>query len=592
MTLEEIVRSRLGEEANAALARIAAWSTSPAFSAWHPLMEAMVQPPYVDELVDAFSRVLPFGTGGRRGPVGVGTNRFNPFTLGTGVQGHCAYLRARFEGSIQVVITYDVRAFHDVAGRYPPGVPSTLDGMTSRTLAELAARIYAANGIRAWIQPRGDDTFFSTPELSFLIRELGAQGGLNVSASHNPPDDNGSKFYDQHGGQLVPPHDQELLDQVVGLESYRCVSWEEAVSHLDFLGEEHHRAYVEAVVAGAPAVEPFPVAVTSLHGAGRVHEVLEEAGFPTTIIAEQARPDGRFPTVPGQVANPERPEVFDFALEALEGEDVQLLFATDPDADRIGCMVRHEDSWVFLTGNQIAALVIDARLRRWKGPGQPLVLHTEVSSTLLSRVAASHGAEVRGDLLVGFKYIADVMNGVEEGRFAVGAEESHGLLVSDRMRDKDAAGGALWLAIAAADAAEDLLTLVDKLLTFDVDLGPVRNMQITERFEGVEGRARMATFLERLRASPPSHLAGREVLSFVDHRDPSGIHGPIRSSTDAAARNVLALCLEGGGRVIFRPSGTEPKLKVYLEVAGEPGQTGVEKELERLAEAVRALLAS
>ncbi|MCB9671184.1 MAG: phospho-sugar mutase [Alphaproteobacteria bacterium] len=591
MTLEEIVRERLGDDAPAVLARIAAWSTSPAFSSWHPLLEAMVSGPFLDELVDAFSRVLPFGTGGRRGAAGVGTNRFNPWTLGTSVQGHCAFLKKRFDGDISVVVTYDVRAFHDTNGRYPEGVPSPLDGMTSRTLAELAARIYAANGIKAWIQDRGDDTFLSTPELSFLIRELGAQGGLNVSASHNPPDDNGGKIYDEHGGQLVPPDDQELLDTVVGFETYEALSWDEARPSFGILTADHHKAYVDAVVAGAPEVDPISVAATSLHGAGRIHEILGAAGFPTAVIADQARPDGLFPTVPGKVANPEIPEVFQVGMEALEGLDTQLLFATDPDADRIGCMVRHEDEWVFLTGNQIAALVIDARLRRWSSELRPLVVHTEVSSRLLTRVAESYSAEVRNDLLVGFKYIAAVMNEAEPGRFAVGAEESHGLLTSERMRDKDAGGGALWLAIAASDAAEEGLTLVDRLVAFDVDFGPVRNTQVSKKFEGLKGRADMAELLERLRATPPRTFAGRKVTAFVDHQDPEGPRGPILSESDAAARNVLAMELEGGARVVFRPSGTEPKLKVYLEVAGSPGQSGVDDVLAGLVTAVKTQLA-
>lgn len=589
MTLDDVVRARLGDDAPDVLARIAAWSTSPAFSAWHPLLEAMVGEAHHEELLDAFSRVLPFGTGGRRGAVGVGTNRFNPWTLGTSVQGHVAFLKARFDGEIAVVITYDVRAFEDARGRYPKGVPSPLDGMTSRTLAELAARIYAAHGITVWIQDRGDDTFLSTPELSFLIRELGAQGGLNVSASHNPPDDNGGKIYDEHGGQLVPPFDQELLDTVVGIETYDALTWDQARPQLRILTDEHHQAYVDAVASTAPEGARLPVAATSLHGAGRVHDILAAAGFPTTPILEQARPDGAFSTVPGAVANPERPEVFALGLEVLQRSDAQLLFATDPDADRIGCMVRTEDGWSFLSGNQIAALVIDARLRRWSSDVQPLVVHTEVSSTLLTRVAVSHGAEVRNDLLVGFKYIAAVMNAAEPGRFAVGAEESHGLLTCERMRDKDAGGGALWLAIAAADAAANGETLVDVLARFDAELGPVRNAQVSKRFEGVSGRAEMARFLTDLRANPPMAFAGRDVEAFVDHRDVSGVHGPLKSASDEAARNVLVLRLSGGARVIFRPSGTEPKLKVYLEVAGEPGGMPVDGDLTALADAVGAL---
>ncbi len=599
MTLARALRERLGDQADDALAELARWSTSPDTSRWHALLEAMTAEGRYDELADAFARILPFGTGGRRGAVGVGPNRMNPWTLGTSVEGHVRYLRRRFaDDDIAVVVTYDVRRFADVRERYPKGVPSPLDGLTSRSLAELAARIYAAHGVTVWIQPSSDRTCLATPELSFLIRHLGAQGGLNVSASHNPPDDNGGKFYDQHGGQLVPPDDQELLDEVAGIRSYTALSWEEASPKLQWLTAAHHRAYVDQVASECPEVSsPVTVAYTALHGAGRVHEILEAAGFPTETIAGQMAPDGAFPTVPDAVANPERPQVFEHALERVE--DAVVVFATDPDADRIGAMVRHADGWSFLTGNQIAALVTDTILQRWPHAETPLVVKTEVTSTLVTRVAEGHGATVRDDLLVGFKYIAAVMNGLAEGgpRYAVGCEESHGLLTSTTMRDKDAGGGAMWLAVAASDAAAEGRTLIDVLGDFDAVYGPVRNGQVTRRFEGVRGRAQMAGFLDRLRESPPAAVEGRSVEGFVDHRDPEGVHGPIRSESDAASRNVLVLQLSGldgdtGARMIFRPSGTEPKLKVYVEVCGPPGGDGalLDERFEALQAAVDTLL--
>lgn len=578
MSVTDALRERLGDHAEGAIAALARWSTAPAFSPWHALLDAMVSQGRYDELADAFSQVLPFGTGGRRGPVGAGPNRFNPWTLGTSVEGHVRWLKARYpERALSVVVSYDVRRFDDVRGRYPDA-PSPLDGMTSRTLAELAARIYAAHGVRVWIQRRDDRTYVSTPELSFLIRHLGAVAGLNVSASHNPPDDNGGKFYDEHGGQLVPPDDQTMLDEVVGIQTYTAIPWEQAEASFDWLTPAHHDAWVQAVVQGVPDVPRVPVAYTSLHGVGRVHDVLEAAGFPVRWITSQAAADGSFPTVPDAIANPERPEVFSHGLKQMEDE--VLLLATDPDADRIGCMVRHGSGWRFLTGNQIAALVVDAVLSRWSSDLKPLVIRTEVTSELVSRVARGRGATVRDDLLVGFKYVADVMNHMPEGhRFAVGCEESHGLLVSESMRDKDAAGGALWLAIAASDAARSNKTLVDVLTGFDRSYGPVRNGQVSKAFEGVSGRSALASLMARLRKEVPKKLCGRAVEGCVDHRDPGGVHGPIRSETDNASRNVLAFRLggkagDGGARVIFRPSGTEPKLKVYVEVFASPGFDG------------------
>jgi len=599
MTVARALRERLGEHADAAIAEVARWSTSPETSRWHALLARMTELGLYDELADAFSQVLPFGTGGRRGAVGVGPNRFNPWTLGTSVEGHVRFLRSRYpKAPIEVVLTYDVRRFEDARGRYPTGVPSPLDGMTSRSLAELAARIYAAHGITVWVQPRADRVFYATPELSFLIRRLGAQGGLNISASHNPPDDNGGKFYDEHGGQLIAPEDQELLDAVAQIHSYTALPWEESKPRLRWLTPDHHRSYVHSVASECPALSsPVPVAYTALHGAGRVHEILAAAGFPVTRIDTQMRPDGAFPTVPGAVANPERPEVFEHGLAQLSDE--VLLFATDPDADRIGAMAKHHDSWVFLDGNQIAALVVDAVLQRWTHEQRPLIVKTEVTSRLVSRVARSHDAELREDLLVGFKYIAALMNSLgEQGpRFALGAEESHGLLASDTMRDKDAGGGAMWLAVAAADAAAESRTLVDVLHEFDVVFGPVRNTQVRKTFEGVEGRAAMAEFLQGLRDSPPTSLGGREVCRFADHRDAAGVHGPIRSASDHAARNMLVFELasrqgDDGARVVFRPSGTEPKLKLYVEVAGPPGYSAdrIDTSLDELKRAVGALM--
>ncbi|HHO50448.1 MAG TPA: hypothetical protein ENK18_06125, partial [Deltaproteobacteria bacterium] len=348
------------------------------------------------------------------------------------------------------------------------------------------------------------------------------------------------------------------------------------------------------------------VLYTPLHGTGVVDRALRRAGFPCRVFGPQASPDGRFPTVPGGVANPENPEVMSAAIAAAG--DAQLVFGTDPDADRLGCEVAHGGGWVHLTGDDIAALVVHRATRRpLPGGRRPLVIVTEVTSTLVGRVGRAAGAVVVDDLLVGFKHIADGLRTLEvEGcwrgiraedvAFVAGGEESHGVLVTSSIRDKDAASGAVLLAVLADEARARGQTLVDVLAVLEHEHGTIRNGQVSVRFEGATGAGRLGALLEALRAAPPTTLAGRAVLEAFDHRDEQGRFGPLRSGSDRDARNVLVYHLapaagDEGARVILRPSGTEPKLKVYLEVQGaagldEAGRARIEASLEALRQAL------
>lgn len=588
------------EVRRAAVAHLRRWLREPPFAPWVPAIEALAGAGRFDELLDGFRQVLPFGTGGRRGFVGVGPNRLNPWTVGTSIEGHARWLTARgMRGA--VVVAWDVRRFGDARGVFPG--PTPLHGLTSRDFGELAARIYAAHGLTAWLLPRTATRALSTPELSFTIRELGAIGGLNVSASHNPPDDNGVKVYDEHGGQLVPPLDEELLRVVSAVEDAAPAAWDAAVAdgRIRFLDDGIHARYVALAAASVPAGprHGLKVRYTPLHGTGVVHEALAAAGFECVVHAPQAAPDGAFPTVPGGVANPEIPAAMAHALAAAG--DADLVIGTDPDADRIGCEVRHGDGFVHLTGNDIGALVIHALLRRpW--PRTPLVVKTEVTSAFVTKVAEAGGAVVVGDLLVGFKYVAEGLAALERGPwrgidparavFVCGVEESHGLLVTDRIRDKDSAGAAVVLCWLAAEAKREGRTLVDVLRGLQDTLGYVRNDQVTLAFPGATGAAKMAALLDRLRERAPTAFGPFTVTGAVDHRDEAGRLGPFVSDSDRAARNVLVYTLapgEGhqGGRLIFRPSGTEPKLKIYVELAGD--RAGVDRAVEAVKASLRAL---
>lgn len=593
-----------------ALRHLRQWLTDPPFRAYQHQIRALIDAGHWDRLLDAFYQVLPFGTGGRRGPVGVGPNRFNPWTLGASVQGHAAWLRrVRGEGPLRVVLACDVRCFEDLRGELIEGVPDPVRGTTSHDFAEIAAEVYAAAGISVVLPPPGG--VLSTPELSFAIRHLGADAGLNISASHNHPDDNGGKFYDHTGGQAVPPHDEDMAAEVAAVTWVDRMSLDRAraAGLVETLPPALDEAYLRAVGAAIGASRPpegLRIVFTGLHGTGTrtVHRALQRAGFHVTLEPTQAPHDGGFPAVPFRAPNPEVPRSMDAAVAHAAQVDADLVMACDPDADRLGLMIRKQNPdpmatdpvrWVFASGNDIAALVTHAVLSRRASTAQPLVFKTEVTSAFVARVAEARGARVVGHLLVGFKYIGAAMAELEaHGRthgipgalsqFAVGVEESHGVLVGTAVRDKDAAGGALVLADLAAREKARGRTLCDVLDDLRAEVGPVGNVLMSTVMRGAVGRARIQALQASLRSAPPARVGERAVLQVFDRQDPAGVFGPILSETDRASRDVLVFALEGDARVVLRPSGTEPKNKVYVEVCGRPGQSAV--EVQRAARAL------
>ncbi len=591
-----------------AAANLERWFEGDGFAPYRPLIEWLIENGAWDVLLDSFYQVIPFGTGGRRGPVGIGPNRINPWTLSTSVQGHADYLRDKFdEEELKVVIAYDVRVFRDRSGIYDRARINPVLGLSSRDLAELAARVYAANGITVYIQRRGDDRFVSTPELSFAIRFLGAHAGLNVSASHNPPDDNGGKFYNHLGGQEIPPNDELMVNRVEQVEEVRCLSWQKAKDSgfLQPFGEKIHQAYIWHVQSRALVQSrSAKVVYTPLHGTGlgSVYEVLRNLKFDVHLVDAQAAPDGDFPTVPFRAPNPEVPRSMDLAVELAKDLDADLVMATDPDADRIGAVVRHKGSWRFLNGNELGALVVHHALSQKKWAKPPVVIQTEVTSGFIAKMALGMNAQVADHLLVGFKYVGDALRQLEENQrygqiraqlddFAVAVEESHGVLITPQIRDKDAAGGALYLAEAASLAKDEGRTLVDVLESLWTEHGYVANHLVSTVMRGAVGRMRIQAIQESFRRSPPKTIGGLVVTAFHDRREAKGPFGPILSETDRASRDVLVFELGTEARVILRPSGTEPKNKAYVEFRGKKGadlafeRVRVDTAAQRLAEA-------
>jgi phosphoglucomutase/phosphomannomutase len=587
------------EDRARALANLAEWRSGAAFADYHPQLEWMIEARRFEDLLDSFFRVLPFGTGGRRGPVGIGTNRFNPFTLASSVQGHAEFLRRYEPGDAHsVVVVYDVRQFSDLRKVYDPKLPNPVSGMSSRDFARIAVEVYAAAGVRVFFPDQG---YLSTPELSFAIRRLGATGGLNISASHNHPDDNGGKFYNGHGAQPVPPRDEELAELVEAVREIRRMPFEHAraAGRIAPIPAEQHKAYVDLNVAQslAPRARGARVVFTPLSGTGSntVGAVLAAAGFRVEGVPEEAEPDGQFPAVPFRAPNPEVRESMERAMRVAGASGAELVMACDPDADRIGVCARASDGrYRFFSGNEIAALVVHYKLAKLaelgRLPRRPLVVKTEVTTELVAAIARKFGASIVGDLLVGFKYHGHVLERIERGDypggftladFIVGVEESHGVLVTPEIRDKDAAGAAILLAELASSLLSEGRTLGDYLDRIYLELGYFANRLTSTVMTGAMGLANIRRIQAALRERPPSELAGLRVVEAIDRLDESGPLGPLVSQTDAASRDVLVFRLEGGARAILRPSGTEPKNKAYVEVPLPP--LGVEAGAAALA---------
>jgi len=587
-----------------ALEALKDWLDDDALAPYRAQLRRLIDTERWSLLLDSFYRVLPFGTGGRRGPVGIGPNRFNPWTLASSVQGHVAYLRERHPGApLSVVIAYDVRVFQDLRGLYDPDLPNPLLGMTSRDFARVAAGVYAAHGIAVHMLPEDAETYLSTPELSYTVRALGASAGLNISASHNHPDDNGGKFYNAQGAQDVPPDDETMANKVAHITRVEALEFAAAKASglLSPLPPWVHEAYVALNVAQSlqPAARRARIVFTPLHGTAdsTVGTVLRRAGFEVETVAAQATPDGAFPAVPFRAPNPEVPQAMAMGMALAEELDADAVLACDPDADRIGACSRTPDgAYRFLSGNEIAVLVTHYKLeqlqRLGRLPARPLVIKTEVTTELLRPITDYFGGTLIGDLLVGIKYHANVLHQIEQRRrydavtaalddFIIAAEESHGILVTPELRDKDAAGAALLLAELAAWQRQQGRVLLDYLDDIYKRYGYVANLGTSMVMSGAEGAGRIQHIQDTLRRNPPAEIAGWEVTRAVDHWNESDVHGPLLSETARAARNMLAYRLANDARVIIRPSGTEPKNKIYLEVPAPP--VGIEAGDDALA---------
>jgi phosphoglucomutase len=542
-------------------------------------------------IVDSFRCGIPFGTGGRRGRVGIGPNRINPRTLALTVAGHCEFLRkTAARDDLLVVVANDTRVFTDINGLYGfMGPQWSVLGTSSRSLARLACQIYAVYGVETVMTaPDDDSAYMPTPELSFAIRDLRAAGGLNVSASHNHPDDNGLKVYTPTGGQYCPPDDSNLsstVEQVVLDPQIESL----VAGHLGAAADiaaEVHRKYIsmyvgrDAALCGASAAirSQVPVVYTPLCGTGlaNVGETLTGAGYQVHVPPDQY-PDGSFAAIPLRSPNPEIPGVTDPAIEFADSLGAELVLSTDPDADRLGVEVRRPDGeWRHLTGNQIGAIIGYFLAADPAGPRLSGSVVTTVATSRVLRAIAELGSGVRltDDLMIGFKFIGQLLDNEEAAgpvELVLASEESHGYLTTTDLRDKDAASGAYLIAHLHALMRSSGRTLWDYLMqVFDatgvyIELG--RSLVLL----GADGAETIRAVMRSLRRHPLERLGREPVISRQDFLV-DGTSGPLTEG-EKASRDVLELTTEHY-RMVVRPSGTEAKLKYYFDYREKPGASG------------------
>lgn len=544
----------------AAAANIEQWLTQPKYAQYKDELQTMIDEARWQELEDAFFKVIEFGTGGRRGTTGVGSNRINRVTIGESAQALCAYAaeadpEAPGKG---VVIACDTR-------------------LSSPELSRYAAQVCAANGFKTYLF----EDFRATPELSFAVRHLGCAVGIVISASHNPPQDNGFKAYWSDGGQLVSPHDKGVMAFVERIDTIDAADFEEAIANgsITLIGQAVDEAYISAVTNEAEGDErELKIVYSPLHGAGQTNvlPVLRAAGFSDiSLVEDQMVPDGHFPTIENGKPNPEEKAANDRAVAQLMAENADIAITNDPDADRIGVTLRQDDEPIYLNGNQSAVLAAEYALRKKKEKGGLTSKHylakTIVTTDMFDALAERYGVTCYGNMLIGFKYIGELILKKEstDEVFLLGGEESYGLLKGEYARDKDGAAGALPLAEYAAELKREGKTLYDRLLELYEEYGLYQERLDTVVCPGASGFEQMQRVMERLRADPPRHLGGHDVTAVADYLslERTELETGAHEAIDCVRGNVLVLELDGDSRcrVTVRPSGTEPKLKFYTQ---------------------------
>ncbi|MGB0271747.1 MAG: phospho-sugar mutase [Schleiferiaceae bacterium] len=523
-----------------------------------------------DDLIEPFYKDLDFGTGGMRGIMGVGTNRINPYTLGTATTGLINYAKETYgRDDLKAVIAYDSRN-------------------NSQAFARKVAEVLSANGVYTYLF----EELRPTPELSFAVRELGCDFGIVLTASHNPKEYNGYKVYWNDGGQLVPPHDGGVIAKVrqTGFED---INWNANEDLIETISEAIDSKYIANVVAQSlnnDGKEDLKVVFTALHGTSivSVPPALKASGFTNVhIVEEQATPDGNFPTVDSP--NPEEGAALAMGIAQAEASGSDIVIGCDPDTDRVGIAVNDGTGKMqLLNGNDTAALLVHYVLSQADAnnaaPENPFTAATVVTTDLIAKISERYNIPCFR-CLTGFKWIADIINNKPEMNFMVGGEESYGYLIGDSVRDKDAVASAVMIAEMAGYAKAQGRTVLEQLEAIHREFGQYQERLISITKKGRSGAQEIADMMTALRNDPPKTLAGSPVVIAIDHSNSTqtDLRTGATSSTELPASNVLQFITEAGDKVSARPSGTEPKIKFYFSVCTTTGESHAETkaELER-----------
>jgi phosphomannomutase len=557
-----------GKLTSTAADNIRAWLKESRYAAYADEVAQHIAAGKWQVLDDVFWTVIPFGTGGRRGKMyPIGSNAINDRTIGESAQGLADYVKETLGVSAQLscAIGYDTRHRSDHFAR-----------LCSEIMTAAGFTVYFLNGFRA------------TPELSFTVREKKCSCGIMVTASHNPPSDNAVKVYWSTGGQILPPHDKGIIERVMNTQEIRRANFDEmhAAGKIIYCQEEIDPKFQAAVLTQAtPGPRNLKVIYSPLHGVGAtaVIPVLKGDGFnDVELFALHAEPDGDFPNVPGHVANPENPAVFDSIIERARQVGADIGLATDPDCDRIGCAApltfSKDAQWRTLSGNQLCALlgdyVLETRSAAGKTSRQSFIVTTLVTTQLVRRIGDSYGVRTIGDLLVGFKWIAQAIDEYGPDHFLYGTEESHGYMAGSYARDKDGAVASLLLCELAAKLKAEGQTLHEKLDALFWQHGAHEERTVSVQMPGSEGMARMKEVMAAFRAGPPTELAGDRVAQIRDYERQTVTKAGAQPEPLAGPKGDLVfldLATEGN-YVACRPSGTEPKIKFYMFTYTPPEQ--------------------
>lgn len=508
------------------------------------------------ELQESFYKDLEFGTGGMRGIMGIGTNRINKYTLGKNTQGLSNYLHKSFPNEkLKAAIAFDCR--HN-----------------SKSFAKLVADVFSANNIKVYLF----EDLRPTPELSFALKHLNCHCGIVLTASHNPPEYNGYKVYWQDGGQLVPPQDAEIIQEINRLE-YSEIKFKANENLIHYIGKDIDDVFINASVkngsfnTSAEAKEDLNVVFTSLHGTSItiIPETLKRAGYNNVhIVKEQEEPNGDFPTV--ESPNPEEPEALKMALELAQKVDGDIVIGTDPDSDRVGVAVRDLDGkMIILNGNQAMVMMTNFLLQQWqdqgKIKGKEFIASTIVSTPMMSDLAAAFNVECKIGL-TGFKWIAKMIKDFTELDFIGGGEESFGFMVGDFVRDKDAVTATLLACEIAAQAKANGSSLYKELIQLYIEHGFYKERLISVTKKGIEGAEEIKQMMINFRENPLNEINGSKVVMLEDYQTSiaKNMISNEKEMIDIPKSNVLIYYTEDGSKIALRPSGTEPKIKFYISV--------------------------